>query len=160
MRTPFRVADGAALFPFLTMHLIEKMVNAESERPPENRIELTVERRQFLKRRWRGTASDGTEFGFDLESRLTDGCVIFQNGETDYIVRQLPEKVYEVHFENTAEGALIGWKVGNLHLPAQVMESAIRVLHDDAMKHLLEREGWPFMEPDVLFTPLKSMNHI
>ena len=142
------------------MHLIEKMVNAASERPLVNRIELSVERRKFLKRRWRGTATDGTDFGFDLESRLTDGCVIFQNGETDYIVRQLPEKVYEVPFLNPREGALIGWKVGNLHLPAQVMESSLRILHDDAMKQLLEREGWPFTEPDVLFTPMKAMAHI
>lgn len=141
------------------MHLIEKMVNVTSERPLVNRIELTVERRKFLKRRWRGTASDGTDFGFDLESRLTDGCVIFQNGETDYIVRQLPERVYEVPFSSPGEGALIGWKVGNLHLPAQIMESSLRILHDDAMKQLLEREGWPFTEPDVLFTPMKAMAH-
>ena len=141
------------------MHLIEKMVAMESGRPPENRIELAVERRKFLKRRWRETAPDGTDFGFDLESRLADGCVIFQDGETDYIVRQLPEKVYEVPFGSPAEGTLIGWKVGNLHLPAQVMESSLRILHDDAMKQLLEREGWDFTEPEVLFTPMKVMAH-
>ena len=141
------------------MHLIEKMVATKSEKALENRIELAVERRNFLKRRWRGMASDGTDFGFDLESRLTDGCVIFQDGETDYTVRQLPEKVYEITFSNPAEGALIGWKVGNLHLPAQVMESSLRILHDDAMKQLLEREGWPFSEPEVLFTPMKVMAH-
>ena len=141
------------------MHLIEKMVASESEKPPENRIELAVERRKFLKRRWRGTAPDGTDFGFDLESRLTNGCVIFQSGDTDYIVCQLPEKVYEIPFSNPAEGALIGWKVGNLHLPAQVMESSLRILHDDAMKQLLDREGWPFTEPEVLFTPMKAIAH-
>lgn len=141
------------------MHLIERMVAPESEKPPEQRIELAVERRKFLKRRWRGTASDGTDFGFDLESRLTNGCVIFQDGETDYIVRQLPEKVYEVPFSNPGEGALIGWKVGNLHLPAQVMDGSLRILHDDAMKQLLDREGWQFSEPEVLFTPMKVMAH-
>jgi urease accessory protein len=141
------------------MHLIERMIAAKSERPLENRVELTVERRKFLKRRWRATASDGTDFGFDLESRLTDGCVIFQDGHTDYIVRQLPETVYEVAFSSPAEGTLIGWKVGNLHLPAQIMEGSLRVLHDDAMKQLLEREGWEFTEPEVLFTPMKAMAH-
>lgn len=141
------------------MHLIERMVAPESGKPPEQRVELAVERRKFLKRRWRGTASDGTDFGFDLESRLTNGCVIFQDGETDYIVRQLPEKVYEVPFLNPGEGALIGWKVGNLHLPAQVMDGCLRILHDDAMKQLLEREGWSFSEPEVLFTPMKVMAH-
>ncbi len=141
------------------MHLIERMVSAVSENLPEKIIELSVERRKFLKRRWRVTAPDGTDFGFDLESRLTEGCVIFQNGETDYIVRQLPETIYEVSFSNPAEGALIGWKVGNLHLPAQVMETSLRVLHDDAMKQLLEREGWNFTEPEVLFLPMKAVAH-
>jgi urease accessory protein len=141
------------------MHLIESMIAVKSDKPPENRIELAIERRKFLKRRWRATASDGTDFGFDLESRLTDGCVIYQDGNTDYIVRQLPEKVFEVAFTNPAEGALIGWKVGNLHLPAQIMEGSLRILHDDAMKQLLAREGWPFTEPEVLFTPMKAMAH-
>ena len=141
------------------MHLIESMIAVKSDKPPENRIELAIERRKFLKRRWRATASDGTDFGFDLESRLTDGCVIYQDGNTDYIVRQLPEKVYEVAFTNPAEGALIGWKVGNLHLPAQIMEGSLRILHDDAMKQLLAREGWPFTEPEVLFTPMKALAH-
>jgi urease accessory protein len=141
------------------MNLIESMIAVKSDKLPENRIELAIERRKFLKRRWRATASDGTDFGFDLESRLTDGCVIYQDGNTDYIVRQLPEKVYEVAFTNPAEGALIGWKVGNLHLPAQIMEGSLRILHDDAMKQLLAREGWPFTEPEVLFTPMKAMAH-
>lgn len=141
------------------MHLIESMIAVKSDKPPENRIELAIERRKFLKRRWRATASDGTDFGFDLKSRLTDGCVIYQDGNTDYIVRQLPEKVYEVAFTNPAEGALIGWKVGNLHLPAQIMEGSLRILHDDAMKQLLAREGWDFTEPEVLFTPMKAMAH-
>jgi urease accessory protein len=141
------------------MHLIESMIAVKSDKPAENRIELAIERRKFLKRRWRATASDGTDFGFDLESRLTDGCVIYQDGNTDYIVRQLPEKVYEVALTSPAEGALIGWKVGNLHLPAQIMEGSLRVLHDDAMKQLLEREGWEFTEHVALFTPMKAMAH-
>lgn len=141
------------------MHLIEKMVSPVSGKLQEKQIELAVERRLFLKRRWRATAADGTDFGFDLASRLTDGCVIFQTEEADYIVRQLPEKVYEVPFATPAAGALIAWKVGNLHLPAQVLENSIRVLHDDSMTQLLARESWDFTEPDVLFTPMKAMAH-
>ncbi len=74
---------------------------------------------------WRSAAGDGTEFGFDLESRLIDGCVIFQDGEIDYIVRQLAESVYEISFSDLAQAALVGWKVGRLHLPAQVMENSL-----------------------------------
>ncbi|MFM2198000.1 MAG: hypothetical protein RLZZ505_1432 [Verrucomicrobiota bacterium] len=141
------------------MELIERMLAEHSLNPPAKRVELAVERRLFLKRRWRGTAEDGREFGFDLDSRLVDGCVIFRDGGMDYVVRQLPETVYEVPFEDAAHGALVGWKVGNLHLPAQVTDAALRVLHDGAMKQLLEREGWPYSEPVVIFTPMKAVAH-
>jgi len=141
------------------MHLVTRMLAPASVRPSGEQIVLAVERRQFLKRRWRGVAEDDTEFGFDLESRLINGCVIFQQDGKDYLVRQLPEMVYEVPFENSAHAALVAWKVGNLHLPAEILPDRLRVLHDEAMKSLLDREGWVFSEPVVLFQPLKAMAH-
>jgi len=141
------------------MHLIQRMLAESSGLPPGKRITLTTERRQFLKRRWRGVAEDGTEFGFDLENRLTDGCVIFQQDGRDYIVRQLPEVVYQIECATPEHAALVGWKVGNLHLPAQIVGNMIWVLHDEAMAQLLEREGWRYSEPEVLFTPMKAMAH-
>ncbi len=141
------------------MQLISRMISPSSQLCASQQIELAAERRQFLKRRWRGVAADGTEFGFDLEDRLTDGGVIFHDHGCDYVVRQLEEKVYEVAFESMADGALVAWKIGNLHLPAQILPSSIRVLHDEAMIQLLQREGWAFTEPQVLFTPLKAMAH-
>jgi urease accessory protein len=141
------------------MHLIQRMIAEKSLLPPETQLVLAAERRQFLKRRWRGVAEDGTEFGFDLETRLTDGGVIFQQGGKDYIVRQLPEMVYEVPLESPAWAALVAWKVGNLHLPAQILDHSIRVLHDEAMAQLLDREGWDFTEPEVIFTPMKAVAH-
>lgn len=141
------------------MHLIQKSIAPESSLPADSQVILAAERRQFLKRRWRGNAEDGTEFGFDLESRLTDGCVIFQAEGKDYIVRQLPESVYEIRLESPDHAALVAWKVGNLHLPAQIFPDSIRVLHDEAMTQLLQREGWSFTEPEVIFTPMKAMAH-
>ena len=141
------------------MHLVTRLLVDRSVLPPEKQITLFAERRQFLKRRWRGIAEDGTEFGFDLDVRLTDGCVIFQQAGNDYIVRQLPETVYEVTFETPAQAALVAWKVGNLHLPAQILDHSIRVLHDEAMTQLLAREAWSCSEPLVLFTPMKAMAH-
>ena len=141
------------------MHLIQNALAPSSDLSADNQVVLAAERRQFLKRRWRGNAEDGTEFGFDLETRLTDGCVIFQEGGKDYIVRQLPEKVYELDLVSPDQAALVAWKVGNLHLPAQIFPSSIRVLHDEAMTQLLQREGWEFSEPKVIFTPMKAMAH-
>lgn len=141
------------------MQLIQRLLTESSDLAPENQVTLAAERRQFLKRRWRGVAEDGTEFGFDLESRLVDGGVIFREGGRDYVVRQLPETVFEIAFTSPAQAALVAWKTGNLHLPAQILDGCIRVLHDDAMRQLLEREGWPYTEPEVLFTPMKAMAH-
>jgi urease accessory protein len=141
------------------MHLVQGILHTSSSRPPDEQVVIAAERRQFLKRRWRGLAEDGTEFGFDLENRLTDGCVVFQSADKDYIVRQVPEPVYELPLESPAQAALIAWKVGNLHLPAQILEHSIRVLHDDAMTQLIEREGWSHTVPKVIFTPMKAMAH-
>lgn len=142
------------------MQLIQRMLVQSSTLPKERQVVLATERRQFLKRRWRGIADDGTEFGFDLEDRLTNGCVIFQNDGIDYIVRQLPEIVYQIPFDSPAHGALVAWKTGNLHLPAQILDDSILVLHDEAMTNLLKREGWTFSEPEVVFTPMKAMAHV
>lgn len=141
------------------MQLIQRMLATESLEPPERRVVLHAERRQFLKRRWRACADDGTEFGFDLETRLIDGCVIHRADGIDYIVRQLPETVYRIAFESSAHAALVAWKTGNLHLPAQILDDSILVLHDEAMTQLLEREGWSFTEPELVFTPMKAMAH-
>ena len=141
------------------MHLIHHLLAASSDLSIDRQIILAAERRQFLKRRWRGIAEDGTEFGFDLEDRLADAGVIFQHDGNDYIVRQLPEVVYRIPFAGPAQAALAAWKTGNLHLPVQILEDAILVLHDEAMGQLLEREGWDYSEPEVIFTPMKAMAH-
>lgn len=150
--------EAAPIHP-LNMHLIHRPLAEFSNLPPAWHVTLSAERRQFLKRRWRGIAEDGTEFGFDLETRLTDGGVIFHEAGKDYIVRQLPETVYEIPLESPSQAALVAWKIGNLHLPAQILNHSIRVLHDEAMAQLLAREGWPHSEPEVLFTPMKAMAH-
>ena len=141
------------------MHLIQRLLAEQSALPTDRQVVLEVERRVFLKRRWRATAPDGVELGFDLDSRLLDGCVVLHRDGFDYVVRQLPEVVYRIPFENPSHAALVAWKTGNLHLPAQILEDALLVLHDDAMTQLLKREGWNFSEPEVLFTPMKVMAH-
>jgi urease accessory protein len=141
------------------MHLIQRMLSPASDLPLERRVMLFAERRQFLKRRWRGIAADGTEFGFDLEERLTDGGVIFQQGGNDYVVRQLPELVYRIPLTSPDQAALVAWKVGNLHLPVQILADVILVLHDEAMTQLLDREDWDYSEIEVIFTPMKVMAH-
>ncbi|GAA5138406.1 hypothetical protein GCM10023213_17140 [Prosthecobacter algae] len=141
------------------MILIQRMLSDTPLRPVEEQVELLVERRLFLKRRWRGVAADGTEFGFDLESRLRHGGVIHQTESTEYIVRQQPELVYQLRPGSLEEAALMGWKIGNLHLGVQVVDTLIRITHDVAVLQLFEREGWAYEEIEVVFNPLRVTAH-
>jgi urease accessory protein len=149
-------AGPAAETPFL---IVTRKIADRSARPAAEQIALTAERRLFLKRRWRGTAEDGTEFGFDLESRLHDGCVFYQTPDADYIIRQQVDPVYIVSPRTADEAALLGWKIGNLHMPVEIIGGQIRAAHDPAVRQLLEREGWPFEESTVLFNPLRVTAH-
>lgn len=141
------------------MHLIHRMVAPASTRPESEQIFLNAERRLFLKRRWRASAGDGTEFGFDLQERLRHGCVFYQSDFADYIVLQEPELVYQVMVGDPDFAALVGWKIGNLHFPVQITGGLIRTPHDPAIRQLFEREGWPFEEAAVVFNPLRVMPH-
>ena len=40
------------------------------------KISIPIDRYTLAKRRWRGVAEDGREFGFDLEAPLADGAEI------------------------------------------------------------------------------------
>lgn len=141
------------------MILIQRMIAECSARPPDAQVEILAERRLFLKRRWRAVAADGTDFGFDLESRLKHGCVVHQTEALDYVVRQQPETVYQLQLQDPEQAALAGWKIGNLHLPVQIVGGLVRVVHDVAALQLFEREGWPFEEALVIFNPLRVTAH-
>jgi urease accessory protein len=148
--------DHAPVPPAL---MVTRMLAAAPARPGVERVTLWAERRLFLKRRWRGVADDGVEFGFDLESRLQDGGVIHQTPEADYIVRQRPEPVYVLQPATAEEAALAGWKIGNLHMPVEITDREIRAQHDPAVRLLLEREGWRFEERTLVFNPLRVTAH-
>jgi urease accessory protein len=139
--------------------IVTRMVAEASARPVAEQVPLFAERRLFLKRRWRGTAKDGTEFGFDLESRLQNGCVIHQSAEADYVVWQEHEQVYVIRPATFDEAALVGWKIGNLHMAVEIAGGEIRAQHDVAVRQLLEREGYAFEERTMLFQPLRVAAH-
>src|SRR4051812_18695489 len=97
------------------MHLISGAILQPDLELPETKI--VVERLTLAKRRWRGVAEDGTEFGFELPAPLTHGDTIFQSNNTRYVIGQKPEAVVEVSLELTPSAAAgIGWAIGNLHL--------------------------------------------
>jgi len=127
------------------------------------RVELSVERHDLAKLRWRGAASDGREFGFDLHQPLAQGALFFVSETAHYCIAQKPEPVLEVALGDPAAAALTGWKIGNLHFPMEVTEaggsSRIRVADDLALRQLFERERIPFCEAVSVFQPLKGAPH-
>lgn len=141
------------------MLLIQRHVLDASPRPAAEQVRLRAERRMFLKRRWRGTAEDGVEFGFDLAGRLHPGAVIHRTEAADYVIWQEEEPVYEIRYESAAQAALIGWKIGNLHFPVQIGDGWVRVTQDLAVTQLCGREGWPMREAEVIFNPLRVTPH-
>lgn len=118
------------------------------------RIALRADRLVLAKRRWRGVAEDGVEFGFDLTVPLSHGDVFFANDSAVYAIEQKPEPVLEIALIPKASAvARLGWTIGNLHFPIQVTDDAIRVPDDSALRALFLRQNIPFTETQAVFVP-------
>jgi len=117
-------------------------------------VALRVERLTLAKRLWRGTAVDGTEFGFELEAPLKHGDTFFQSTTARYSVHQHPESVVEVSLDLAPSAAAgIGWAVGNLHLELQSEPTRLLAPDEPAVRQLLERLKVPFKQTTAIFRP-------
>lgn len=122
-------------------------------------LALAVDRLTLAKRRWRGLAEDGREFGFDLDHALEDGAIIFQNENACYHLAQKPEPVLEIFLGATPEAAFLGWSLGNLHFPVEIVYEILRVIDDPAVRQMLERERIAYTAAERVFHPIKSAHH-
>ena len=136
--------------------IIIKNLEAFDQGDYQNEVSLTVERRVLAKRRWRGQAEDGTEFGFDLASPLRNGICFHRLGCRNYIIDQMPESVFRIHYSNQRESAHRAWQVGNLHFPAQFHNGYLLVEGDYAVRLMLERNQIPFDESTEVFQPVMA----
>jgi urease accessory protein len=135
------------------MIIIKKLHPHTLERFEEG-ISLSVERRVLAKRRWRGKALDGTDFGFDLEMPLRNGICFYVEENRSYVIDQKPESVFRVSYTNQEEAAHLAWQVGNLHFPAQFKNTYLMVEGDQAVRLMLERNQIPFQESTEVFQPI------
>jgi urease accessory protein len=118
---------------------------------------LAVERLTLAKRRWRGVAEDGREFGFDLTAPLADGAAVFQSVADVYVIAQKYEPVLEVALgTDSPTAARLGWMIGNLHFQIEVAGEIVRVNDDPAVRQLFEREGIAFTACKRVFHPLSG----
>jgi urease accessory protein len=134
--------------------LHQALVNPPTDLPC---VRIPVDRLTLSKRRWRGVAEDGAEFGFALEHPLRDGDAVVATDAALYIVAQKYEPVLEVGFTSDAPAAAkLGWLIGNLHFPLEIAESVVRVEDDSALRQLFEREQIPFVACKRVFHPLSG----
>jgi urease accessory protein len=122
-------------------------------------VKLPVERATMAKRRWRGVARDGREFGFDLDETLSDGTPFFVEGDTYYVLEQLPEEVLEIPVSSVQEAARVAWNLGNLHFGVEVRPDGVRVTGDSAILQFLARENITFKKMSCIFRPLVAGGH-
>ena len=134
------------------LHLVHAPASSvDSTLPP---IELRVERLTLSKRLWRGTATDGTSFGFELAAPLKHGDTFFQSAAARYIVQQQPEPVVEISLEVAPSAAAgIGWAIGNLHLELCAELTRLLAPDEPAVRQLLDRLKVPFKPTTAIFRP-------
>jgi urease accessory protein len=117
-------------------------------------VAAPVERIRLAKRLWRGTAEDGTEFGFELVTPLKHGDVFWQNAAARYVIQQIPEPVVEISLELAPSAAAgIGWAIGNLHLELCAEPTRLLAPDETAVRQLLERLKVPFQPTTAIFRP-------
>ncbi|HYP17502.1 MAG TPA: urease accessory protein UreE [Opitutus sp.] len=122
--------------------------------PNLSAISLEVERITLAKRLWRGTASDGEEFGFELEAPLKHGDVFHQTANARYVIAQQSEPVVDVPLDIAPSAAAgIAWAIGNLHLELQAEATRLLAPDEPAVRQLLERLKVPFTRTTAVFRP-------
>ena len=108
----------------------------------------------IAKRLWRGTAEDGTEFGFELNAPLKPGETFFQSATARYVVHQNAEPVVEISLDVAPSAAAgIGWAIGNLHLELSAEPARLLAPDEPAVRQLLSRLKVPFTPTTAIFRP-------
>ncbi len=137
------------------MHLIHSAIYEYNQSLPT--VDVIVDRLKLQKRVWRATASDNTEFGFELECPLLNGDVIYQSTSHRYIIEQLPEQLLEISLPSAPiDIARIAWGIGNLHFPLELHQQSIRVVDDQALRLIFSNMDIKFQETTDVFRPLTA----
>lgn len=138
----------------LVRHALDQPVH------PSRFIKVCATRHDLAKTRWRTTAEDGTDFGFDLQQPLQDGDLIHLNGATAYVMVQDPEPVLVVDpGADRAQWARAGWTLGNLHLPVEVTDHGLRLADEPAARQRLRQLGLAFRVETSVFHPPRTAAH-
>jgi urease accessory protein len=139
------------------MHLVTQALSPVPHH--HDPVSIPVDRHKLARRRWRGTAADGTDFGFDVPEALNHGdCVLVEDGKA-YVIEQSPEDCFLIAIGEGKESARVGWMIGNLHFKAAFSDDGILVQDDLAVQQMLDRESIAYNCVTRIFQPSKSGGH-
>jgi urease accessory protein len=122
---------------------------------------MQVDRLKLYKRRWRGAATDGEDFGFEVDKPLTHGDCFYLTETKCYVITQQSEPALEIDFTaQLTEGLHVAWSIGNLHMSMQSLDNGIRVADDPAVRQLFQHLDISFKEVKAIFEPIRSSTDI
>ena len=134
------------------LHLISRSIPEPNPALPE--IAMRVDRQTIYKRRWRGRADDGTEFGVEVSAPLNHGDSVWESETHRYVVQQSPESVVEISLSVAPSAAAgIGWAIGNMHLELSADPTRLLAPDEPAVRQLLARLQVPFTPTTAIFRP-------
>jgi urease accessory protein len=134
------------------MHLVHAPLSSFNRALPE--IAVCANRQKLAKRLWRASAEDGTEFGFEVETPLRHGDVVWASDKARYVIRQEPEPLLEIPLDVKPDAAaVIGWAVGNLHFAIETQETRLLAPDDAGLRQALDRMHIHYHETVEVFQP-------
>jgi urease accessory protein len=138
-----------------------QLINQVIPCAPENlkAVSIPVDRHKLARRRWRGSAGDGVDFGFDLSEALSHGDCVYTTESTAYVIEQEPEACFLIALKEAREAARIGWMIGNLHFKAAFSDEGVLVQDDLAVEQMLNREHIHYHRVLRVFEPSKQGGH-
>lgn len=117
-------------------------------------VAVRADRLKLAKRRWRAQADDGVEFGIDVETPLQDGDAIWATETARYVLRQEPEPVLEIPLDLAPDAAaVIGWSLGNLHLPVEAQPNRLLAPDEPGLRQTLDRLAIHYHPSTEVFRP-------
>ena len=133
-----------------------QLITAPVAKPDTSLPEVFIDadRTTLAKRRWRGAANDGMEFGFELSMPLKHRDTVFQSPTVRYTISQAEEPVVEISLNVAPSAAAgIGWAIGNLHLELSAEPTRLIAADEPAVRQLLERLRVPYRQTTAIFRP-------
>lgn len=133
--------------------VIKILLPADPRTEPVDTLILPYAQRQAHKGFVFGVKGTCVEFDFaEPVSLHTDDTLLLDDSRTVEVVAE-PEPLIEVRAADLAALARLAWRLGDRHVPVQVLERRLRLKRDSALEGLLESWNVKFAAIEAPFEP-------